>query len=95
MIARTERQPKPKPFVLDRERVDRLTGELMSSIVINFQRGPSANQRVYEALNALAVAAATVLAGTVGADDQIVSPEALNFFNQALADNLIQLKGGR
>jgi hypothetical protein len=66
---------------LDRERIERLTGEIMLAIRDNYIEGPVSRDRVYEALNALAFSAAWVIRG---AND----PKALEFFSAALNMNL-------
>lgn len=66
---------------LDRDRIDRLTGQILMAIHENYIQGPVSRDRVYEALNALAFSAAWVIRG---AGD----PDALEFFSKALNMNL-------
>jgi hypothetical protein len=68
-------------FGLDRDRIERLAGEILIAIRANYVKGPISRDRVYEALNALAFSAANVING---AHD----PEALEFFSKALNLNL-------
>jgi hypothetical protein len=67
---------------LDRERIGRLTEQIMLALNRNYQAGPLNRDRVYEALNSLAFCAAWVIR-TTGKD-----PEALEFFSKALNINL-------
>jgi hypothetical protein len=68
---------------LDRDRIERLTGQILVAIRENYIQGPVSRDRVYEALNAVAFSAAWVIRG---AGD----PAALEFFNKALNMNLIE-----
>jgi hypothetical protein len=77
--------PENEPdFGLDRDRIERLAGEILIAIRTNFVKGPISRDRVYEALGALAFSTGQVING---ADD----PEALEFFSQALNLNLTKL----
>jgi hypothetical protein len=73
---------------LDRDRIERLMGQILLPIRENYIKGPIHKDRVYEALNALAVATAVTLAGT---GDE----EAYTFFTKALNNHLdaADLKG--
>jgi hypothetical protein len=62
---------------LDQETVERLTVEIMQVLKPHLEKEPKTRMLVYESLNALAVAAGTMIAGTM-------DPVALNFFNEAL-----------
>ena len=49
---------------IDRGRVEVLAAEMMAAIKANYERGPHSRDRIFEALNALAFCAATVIVGT-------------------------------
>jgi hypothetical protein len=66
---------------LDRDRIERLTGQILLAIRENYVAGPVSRDRVYEALNALAFSTAWVIRGTG-------DPEALEWFSKALNTNL-------
>ena len=66
---------------LDRDRIERLTGQILVAVRENYVQGPLCRDRVYEALNALAFSAAWVIRGCH-------DPEALEFFSKALNMNL-------
>jgi hypothetical protein len=66
---------------LDEQRIENLAREILLPIRTNYLAGPESRDRVFEALNALAFAAATILAG---AEDS----EAQEFFAKALSKNL-------
>jgi hypothetical protein len=51
---------------LDRNRIEALAADLMAPIKENYQLGPISRDRAYEALNALAIAAAVVIMGCDG-----------------------------
>jgi len=68
-------------FGLDRDRIERLAGEILIAIRANYIKGPISRDRVYEALNALAFSAANVINGSH-------DPEALEFFFKAINLNL-------
>jgi hypothetical protein len=68
---------------LDRQRVEELARPIFAAIKANYQRGPTSRDRALEALNALASAAATVIAGCDGPGG-----EAEAFFRDALRQNL-------
>lgn len=65
---------------MDEERVRKLVGALLLPIRANYVHGPLHPDRVLEALNALAIAAAVT---TAGADE-----EALKFFLDAFTGQL-------
>lgn len=67
---------------LDEEKVERISVEIMEIIRANFKAGPSDRMRVYENLNALAIAVGTIIAGT-GSD-----PIALEFFLAAMGKQI-------
>lgn len=73
---------------IDRERVEAMTATIMASIRENYVRGPHSRDRVFEALNALSFAAATVIAGT---GDMAGRIQATVFFGNALAMNVAEL----
>jgi hypothetical protein len=52
---------------LDRDRIEELSAEVLRPIRRNYYIGPISRYRVYEALNALAFAVATVVEGSDGA----------------------------
>lgn len=70
---------------LDEERIWKLAKRILFALRTNYLAGPVSRDRVYEALNALAFATATVLAGA--SDSQ-----AQEFFSEALAKNLEAMK---
>ena len=69
------------PTELDRDRIERLTGQILTAIQANYIQGPVSRDRCYEALNALAFSTALVVRGTGDA-------EALEWFSQALNTSL-------
>ena len=77
------------PQTLDRQRIEALLAAILEPIKDNYQAGPMSPDRVYEALNALAAAAALVIRGAEssrpGAWDKV--PE--EFFRQALDQQLL------
>jgi hypothetical protein len=72
-----------EPEPLDRDRIERLTSQILIAIRENYMLGPVSRDRVYEALNALASSAAWVIRG---AGD----PEALEWFSKSLNKNLYE-----
>lgn len=68
---------------LDRERIEVLAAEIMRPILANYRVGPPSPDRVHEALNALAFAAAQLLAATE------FNAEARRFFDIALEQQLL------
>ncbi len=78
----SEPRPAAPAATMDRERVQRIAAPLMQAVRDNLVAGPPSIDRGLEALNALAFAVATVLAGT-GND-----PDAASFFRSALSGNL-------
>jgi hypothetical protein len=66
---------------LDRDRIERLMGDILLPIRANYLRGPISRDRVYEALNALAAVTAITLAGTKDED-------AYDFFATALNNHM-------
>jgi hypothetical protein len=72
-----------EPEQLDKDRIERLIGEILVAIRENYVRGPISRDRVYEALGALAFSVGHVIRGC---DD----PEALEFFSKALNMNLTE-----
>ncbi len=71
---------------MDRARTEALGLAIMIPVRDNFQRGPASRDRAYEALNALAVGAAYVIAGAGDNAD-----EALAWFQLALSQQLLDL----
>ena len=65
---------------LDRVRIEELSIEVMRPIQRNYRIGPMSRDRVYEALNALAFAVASVVEGCDRVHD-----EAHDFFMRAYA----------
>jgi hypothetical protein len=70
---------------LDEERIKGLSDVLLLKLKDNYEKGPPGRVRVYESLNALAIAAATVLAGT-GFDHNAVA-----FFEAATKNQLMEI----
>lgn len=56
---------------LDGERVNRMLTPVMTVIRNHLRQPPHTQQKIYEALNALAMATAAVIAGTEGTDAEI------------------------
>jgi hypothetical protein len=73
---------------LDRDRIEVLSVALLEHIRANYKAGPISRDRVYEALNALAFAVATVLQGAEGK----ANGEAHDFFNKALNMQMADLE---
>jgi hypothetical protein len=73
---------------LDRDRIEELSVEVMRPIQRNYRIGPISRDRVYEALNALAFAVATVVQGAEGK----ANGEARDFFNRALNMQMVDLE---
>jgi hypothetical protein len=72
-------------MTLDNERVELMARRFMGIVRSNYQQGPQARDRVLEALNALAITVAFVLAGT-DKDDA-----AQDFFNTALENQIDEI----
>jgi hypothetical protein len=66
---------------LDRARIEAMTTPMMVAIRDNYLRGPHGRDRVFEALNALAICAATVIAGI---DDRGGRGKARRFLEVAI-----------
>lgn len=66
---------------LDRTRVERLAENVMLTVRPELARQPPGRENVYVALNALAIAAAAIIAGA--------ADEGRQFFDRALAENLV------
>jgi hypothetical protein len=73
---------------LDRDRVDHIAQQIMTAIVAHYREGPASPDRVFEALNALAFAAATVIVGTGDRDGR---RDARGFFDKAVIQNVSEL----
>jgi hypothetical protein len=73
---------------LDGDRISAIAHPMMVAIRDNFLRGPDSRDRCYEALNALAFNAATVIAGT---GDRAARREARAWFDRALEQNITDL----
>lgn len=67
---------------LDRERIERLAAAILRPIRDNYLTGPQSRDRVFEALNALAFVACTVIKG---ADNDA---KAVWFFQQAMNNHI-------
>jgi hypothetical protein len=67
---------------LDDERIELLARRFLDIVRSNYVQGPTGRDRVFEALNALAIAVAFVMAGTDGDD------AAQEFFNTALENQI-------
>lgn len=76
----------PRCGELDSERVSALFIKIHSAVEAHLETPPSCRERVYEALNALAVGAALILHGT-GSDEL-----AVDFFTKVLADQMESLQ---
>lgn len=74
---------EPEITGLDEDRIGKLAIDILLPIRANYLAGPRSRDRVFEALNALAFAAANVLAGT---SDPTGEPKV--FFLNALEINL-------
>jgi hypothetical protein len=70
--------------MLQQERVRPLATHILDAVVAHFRAGPVGHDRVLEVLNALAFAAASVLANTGPA----AHVKTLEFFDLALRQNL-------
>jgi hypothetical protein len=66
---------------LDPERVSEILRPIMEAVRTNYLHGPISRDRVFESLNALAMAVSLIVEGC---DD----PDALKFFSDALNCNL-------
>lgn len=75
---------------LDVGPVEQLSKEIMLCVVGHYVRRPMSRATAQEVLNALAIAAAYVLAGASEADD---GDGARSFFDQALQQQLQALDG--
>jgi hypothetical protein len=73
---------------LDSDRVKALAKVMMEAVLDNYQRGPASRDRVFEALNALAVCAALVVAG---AGDRGRRWDMRAFLDKALDQNITDL----
>jgi hypothetical protein len=73
---------------LDEQRIEDLAKGILLALRTNYLAGPVSRDRVYEALNALAFATATVLAGAADS-------EAGEFFAKALNQNLQAIKASQ
>lgn len=71
---------------LDRQRVEQLAARLLAQLQPELQRVPPSRDNVFVALNALAFAAASVLAA--------IDRSGRRFFDQALADNIAEIRRG-
>jgi hypothetical protein len=81
-------EPEKNADGLDEERITNLAEKILISLRANYQAGPVSRDRVFEALNALAFAAAVVLIGT---GDE--TGEGIEFFQKALDKNLTEYRG--
>jgi hypothetical protein len=68
---------------LNRERIENLMASILTPIRDNYQRGPVSRDRCFEALNALAAAAALVIEGSDGPGG-----EARAFFEKAILQHV-------
>lgn len=75
---------------LDQKRIEDLSVALLEDIRANYRLGPVSRDRVYEALNALAFATATVLQGAQSTGVDV--DELCNFWQRALRMQLADLK---
>jgi hypothetical protein len=74
---------------LDHQRIERLMGQILLPIRENYRAGPLGSDRVLEALNALAAAAALVILGASESDSGH-DERPLDFFCEALDRHLKQ-----
>jgi hypothetical protein len=72
---------EPQLGVLGSGRIEALVYPIMELVRANFRQGPASRERVFESLNALAIAAGVILQAC---DD----PEAVTFFSNALNANI-------
>lgn len=75
---------------LDQKRIEDLSVALLREIRANYRLGPVSRDRVYEALNALAFATATVLQGARSTNLDV--DELYNFWQRALQMQLADLE---
>lgn len=68
---------------LDRERIAQLSIRIMQAVRNNYVRGPQSRDRVFEALNALAIVTCTVIKGC---DDDA---KAVWFFQEAMMQQMV------
>lgn len=73
---------------IDRPRVEGLAQPMLEAIRANYLRGPVSRDRVLEALNALALCAATVITGT---GDRTGRRQAQAFLDKAVDQNITML----
>jgi hypothetical protein len=78
-------------MMMDQERVKALATEILGDIRDHYLRGPAGRDRVYEALNALAFTAATILHGV---DSPAGAEECTQFFEKALSVSLQNYSNG-
>ena len=86
-LAAIEFAPPPEPDppeAVDRRRAEQLTAGIMGPVLTALASRPPSRENVFVVLNALAVAAATVILGT--------DEEAREFFDRALAQNIADLR---
>lgn len=74
----------PEIIKLDSERVQKLIAQILEAVRDDMKEGPVSRVRIFEALNALAVCAASVLNATTPPDSDGVDEIAGEFFRQAL-----------
>jgi hypothetical protein len=79
---------------LDEERTQALMRAIITPVRDHLAAQPHTREKVFEALNALAIAAAWVLAG-IGRPDPVVAEREMarvrGWFNQALDDNVDEI----
>lgn len=73
---------------LDRARIEVLLGEILRAIKAHYAHGPISPERVLEALNALAAAAALVIRGAE-ANSRSADTRPEEFFRKALDQHLL------
>jgi len=78
---------EPDDSGLDEKRIEDLTVKILRALRDNYVTGPISRDRVYEALNALAYAAATAIVGSDGAQG-----EAREWFDLALEKSLVSVE---
>lgn len=70
---------------IDRGRVEWIAAAAMRAVVANYRRGPASRDRIWEALNAIAMIAVTVISAI---EDDAAVAQAREFFDRAVNANL-------
>lgn len=77
-----------RPEDLDHDRVTGIAKPMLIAIRDNYLAGPNHRDRLFEALNALAYCAATIIAGTQDRDGRRITRE---FLDKAVTQNVDDL----